>query len=119
VKSVTLPWPPVELSPNARVHWATKSRATKKYRNACCLLATAERLKAEEGELAMTVTFCPPDRRSYDDDNLIARFKAGRDGVADALGVDDRLFRPVYAQGEPVKGGAVVISIECVDGGCP
>ncbi|SOS36014.1 hypothetical protein CFBP6411_04657 [Pseudomonas syringae group genomosp. 3] len=33
-----LPWPPKVLSPNARTHWATKSRAAKAYRNTCYLL---------------------------------------------------------------------------------
>ena len=29
---ITLPLPPKELSPNTRVHWGRKARATKKYR---------------------------------------------------------------------------------------
>lgn len=29
-------------------------------------------------------------RKRWDDDNIIAAFKAGRDGIAAALGVDDR-----------------------------
>jgi hypothetical protein len=44
--------------------------------------------------LELRIMFHPPDRRKYDWDNLLARMKAGLDGVADGLGVDDSLFRP-------------------------
>ena len=31
--TLILPWPPAILSPNKRVHWATKNRAVKLYHN--------------------------------------------------------------------------------------
>jgi crossover junction endodeoxyribonuclease RusA len=43
--------------------------------------------------IAMWLDFYPPDRRARDDDNIIASFKHGRDGVALALGIDDKRFR--------------------------
>jgi crossover junction endodeoxyribonuclease RusA len=91
---VTLPWPPKELSPNARSHWATKSKAAKAYRHACWTLAKAAGIIAPEtpGRLHLWIDFYPPDRRHRDDDNMIAAFKSGRDGLADALGVNDRRF---------------------------
>ena len=39
------------------------------------------------------MTFHPPGRYRYDLDNLVARMKAPLDGLASALGVDDRHFR--------------------------
>lgn len=45
------------------------------------------------GTIHVWLTFVPPDRRKRDDDNMIAAFKPGRDGMADALGVDDSRFR--------------------------
>jgi hypothetical protein len=42
--------------------------------------------------LELSLNFYPRDRRKRDDDNLIASFKSGRDGIADALGVDDVNF---------------------------
>jgi crossover junction endodeoxyribonuclease RusA len=57
------------------------------------------------------VTFQPPDKRRRDRDNLQASLKAHFDGIADALGVNDSLFVPTYAIGEPVKGGAVRVEI--------
>jgi crossover junction endodeoxyribonuclease RusA len=37
--------------------------------------------------------------------------KAGMDGLADALGIDDSHFIPTYHMGDPVKGGRVTIQI--------
>ena len=92
--SVTLPWPPKELSPNVRLHWAQKSKHAKAYRMACFALAHQAKLaKPEtEGRVHLWIDFYPPDRRHRDDDNMIAAFKAGRDGLADALGIDDKRF---------------------------
>jgi hypothetical protein len=44
-------------------------------------------------------------------DNRIAQFKAGQDGIAQALAVDDSRFEPTYRRGDPVKGGKVVVEI--------
>jgi crossover junction endodeoxyribonuclease RusA len=44
------------------------------------------------GRLHLWLDFYAPDKRRRDDDNMIASFKAGRDGIADALGVDDHRF---------------------------
>ncbi|WP_148649262.1 RusA family crossover junction endodeoxyribonuclease [Novosphingobium barchaimii] len=66
---------------------------------------------AEAGSIEMTVTFYPPDRRHRDDDNMIASFKAARDGIADALGVDDRKFRPKYTIAEPCTPGRIEITL--------
>lgn len=43
-------------------------------------------------KIALWADFYPPDRRARDDDNMIASFKAGRDGIALALGIDDKRF---------------------------
>lgn len=59
----------------------------------------------------MTVTFYPPDRRHRDDDGMIGAFKHMRDGIADALRVNDRRFRPTYAFGEPEKPGRVEVTL--------
>ena len=91
---VTLPWPPKELSPNARLHWTKTAPIKKAYRLDCFLLAKQAKLRADwEGDIVLWLDFYPPNRRHRDDDNLVAAFKAGRDGLADALGVDDKRFR--------------------------
>ena len=91
--TVTLPWPPRELFPNSRVHWGARARAAKAYRHACWALAKEAGIVAPDSErIHLFVDFVPPDRRRRDDDNMVAAFKAGRDGLADALGVDDSRF---------------------------
>lgn len=94
MSKITLPWPPKQLSPNARVHWSVKAKHAKAYRMACFALCIEAKLQKPEttGRLHLWVEFYPPDRRSRDDDNMIAAFKSGRDGIADALGVDDKRF---------------------------
>lgn len=65
------------------------------------------------GTPLLVVEFVPPDRRRRDDDNLLAMFKAGRDGLADALGIDDNVFATqIRMSKETTKGGAVRVRIE-------
>lgn len=113
--SVTFPWPPTCLTPNAkrRTHWRTYQRPAKDYRALCGVLTRSARLRIGAGDVpvVMTITFNPPDRRRRDDDGMIGAFKHGRDGLADGLGVDDSWFRPTYVRGEPVKGGAVTVTL--------
>ncbi len=110
---VLLPWPPKVLSPNARSHWATRSRAAKAYRNSCLLHAKLVGLTAPAGRLLLVIEFMPPNRQRRDDDNLIAAFKSGRDGLADALGVDDCLFVTQCSLSTEVRpGGAVRVTLK-------
>lgn len=91
---VILGWPPRELSPNARGHWSKRSKAAKEYRQACWALTKEAGVTVDwEGDVHLWITFYPPDRRQRDDDNIIASFKSGRDGMADAIGINDRRFR--------------------------
>lgn len=92
--AVTLPWPPKGLSPNARTHWRKKAPIAKAYKQACwALTLEAGVVVPDSPRLALWLDFYPPDRRSRDDDNLVAAFKSGRDGLALALGIDDKRFR--------------------------
>jgi crossover junction endodeoxyribonuclease RusA len=115
VKSLELPWPPKELMPNfkRRKHWSAYRGPTQRYRADCAWLTKAARLAVAAGDVPvlLQVTFHPPDRRRRDDDGMIGAFKAGRDGIADALGIDDHCFRSSYTIAEPVKGGKVIVTI--------
>lgn len=107
--TITLPWPPKELSPNAkrRKHWRVYQPIAKQYRHDCFWLTKQTKARG----IVTAITFRPPDRRRRDDDNIIGAFKAGRDGISDALGVDDHSFRPSYSFEDPVPGGAVLVKI--------
>ena len=101
----TLPWPPSVLSPNARAHWAQLAKAKKAYREACAWTARqqgAQRIEAER--LHLTITFVPPNRRAHDLDNCLARMKAGLDGLADVLGVDDKRWALTILRADEVGG---------------
>ena len=113
---VELPWPAKELSPNARQHWAAAARAKKAYRGRCRalgLVAGLALVPTGAKRLAVHLDFFPPDRRARDWDNMIASMKAGLDGLADAMGVDDSRWRLGFkVWDEPVKEGRVVATVE-------
>ncbi|AZB63881.1 endodeoxyribonuclease RusA [Cereibacter sphaeroides] len=87
------------------------AKRKREYRADCAWLAKAAcgKLNAQRAELRFT--FRPPDRKGRDKDNMIASIKAGIDGLADALGVDDRRFEMDFEIGEPVKNGAVIVEV--------
>ena len=108
---LTLPWPPKELSPNARIHWSKLAKAKKAYRAACAWTATEQgvrRLQAEK--LHVSLTFYPPTRRAFDLDNALARMKSGLDGLADVLGVDDKHWTLTISKSDEV-GGMVRVEV--------
>ncbi|RKF23599.1 endodeoxyribonuclease RusA [Altericroceibacterium spongiae] len=116
-----VPFPPVELSPNFRGHWTVKSRAKKDYRRACWALALEAGLQVPgyagtDGKIAIRLDFFPPDRASRDDDNVPASFKAGRDGIADALKCDDARFVTTVEMRSETRCCVVVTLIQPADG---
>lgn len=111
---IELPWPPSVLSPNNRKHWTVKAKAKKQYRSDCYYLTHNANVILPPGDynLKLIIMFHPPSKRSFDTDNMLARLKSGIDGVADALGVNDKRFRPITIDiGAPVKGGMVVLTV--------
>lgn len=54
--------------------------------------------------LHLTLTFYAPTRRAFDLDNALARCKAGLDGLADVLGVDDSRWSLTIRKGDTVGG---------------
>lgn len=111
--TIILPWPQKELSPNFRGHWATVAKAKKAYREACAWTAKlhgASPIHADQ--LHLTLEFVPPNRRAFDLDNALASIKAGLDGLADVLGVDDsRWSLTIMKAPEGEIGGMVKVRI--------
>lgn len=108
---VVLPWPPKELSPNARLHWARLAKAKKAYRAACAWQAKAQGVHAMKADkLHLTLTFYAPTRRAFDLDNALARCKAGLDGLCDVLGVDDSKWSLTIRKADTI-GGFVRVEI--------
>lgn len=78
---------------NRRDHWAVKAKRAKRHRFVARALCPLHALPC-------VVRLTRLSTGTLDDDNLRGALKAVRDGVADALGVDDRDPRVVweYAQ---------------------
>jgi hypothetical protein len=87
---------------NAREHWATKAKRARDHREIARLSTRLHTLYAPIAEfivggapLRVTITRIAP--RDLDDDNLAGSGKHVRDGIADALGIDDRDPRVKWA----------------------
>ena len=63
----------------------------------------------------VTVTFRPSPKSRADMQNLPATVKAHIDGLADALGVDDRVFTVDWVVAEKGGPGAVEFHVEVVE----
>lgn len=108
---VTLPWPPKELSPNYRGHWAAVYKRQKQYKEDCWILCKQARMAKPPGDrIEVTMRFYPPTNRNRDQDNLVASMKYGLDALAAAMGVDDKLF-DIKIEVSPEFGGKVEITV--------
>jgi crossover junction endodeoxyribonuclease RusA len=96
---IELDFPPASLFPNRKngSHWATTHKTKKEYREASFWLTKqqAANWKHAGGDVALVLIFNMPDKRHRDADNCLAAAKAGLDGLAEALGIDDRHFQPI------------------------
>lgn len=107
LKTIELPWPDRALHSNARVHWAKKAKATKDARNLAWAVAMESPRIEKIPNALIFVEYYPPTRRG-DPQNVPHALKAYIDGIADAMGCDDRGFQvdfpPVFAgSGRPGK----------------
>jgi crossover junction endodeoxyribonuclease RusA len=103
--TVSLPLPDRCLSPNARSHWAVRSKAAKR-QHAVAFFETVEVLEmpgvslgtmpnqrlTTDQNFGVRCRWFFRDRRRRDADNLLASMKHAFDGIAEALEVDDRTF---------------------------
>ena len=109
---IELPWPHKALWPNGRAHWATKHGHAQNLKAEAYWLAKEAKLVAPDGRVPVLLTFYPrPRGPAPDKDNALASCKAALDGIAKAMGVDDRLFDPrVEIASDRLSKG--VVSIE-------
>lgn len=111
---IDLPWPHDYLWPNKRpLNKMAISKQTAKHRQ-WAKLATLEvkpKCFAHNGEpIPVTIhVYAKPRGPLPDRDNCIAAMKSSFDGIADALGVNDRLFlSPKVVFSEPREGRMAV-----------
>jgi crossover junction endodeoxyribonuclease RusA len=113
---ITLPWPTASLSPNSRAHYMVKHKEKKAYREACAWQAKSQGLGKDwpDGKISVHLTFIQPDKTyKRDHDNMISSMKAGIDGLADVMGVNDHRFVISSEVSEDI-GGMVKVKIEAV-----
>lgn len=97
---------------NARGHWAQKARRAKAQRSAARVMTRwALHGATITGTAAIEIIRQAPGR--LDGDNLQVAMKAVRDGIADAIGIDDGDERLTWTYGqERAKGYGVRITIK-------
>lgn len=116
---INLPWLNPAQSNNVKLHWAVKAKHIKAERSyayykikSMDITPGQKALLFEAKKLHLHVTFYPPNLR-MDKQNMHASgtMKAYFDGIADGLGVNDRIFNPTYEVGAVEEGGRVNIEI--------
>ncbi len=117
--SIELPFPHKVLWPNGRTRSPQfRNREFQKHKE-WARLATMATLGPclaipDEERFRMVVTVYPKTRHAIDKDNASSAMKAYQDGIATAMKVNDSRFEEPRIQfGEPVKGGKVVVTVDC------
>lgn len=114
--TIVLPWPPRDMHPNARVHWARKARGAKMCRQigaGCTYVAGVRKNDPDIPEtIKATVWFYPPDNRRRDADGMLSSVKSYLDGIADVIGVDDSKWAIAIERGPSKPGGQVRVIIQ-------
>lgn len=121
-------FPPSILSPNKGFSWPRIS-ATAEYRLLLKALTQqamrkskiskndikeAKKTWGKNDRITINITYTRPNNRwGNDHDNVEAAFKSGQDGIADALGIDDRYMRRIQTHSDEPdnkkKGNVLVV----------
>jgi crossover junction endodeoxyribonuclease RusA len=116
--TITLPWPDTSLMPNRKngKHWGSTQAAKVRARQAGqygALSALAGSKLTMQARMPVKITFVAPDKRSRDLDGLLSCIKPQIDGIAQALGIDDKAFRPITLDDavDTKKQGFLIVEI--------
>lgn len=109
---IVLSYPAKALWPSARPHWAEKARQFKSAKLAAAWAAKAANIRLGDSPFPIHIEVCPkatgpaPDR-----DNVVSAAKAYIDGIASALGVNDRHFAAPTVSISDKRTGQFIITI--------
>lgn len=109
--TITYPWPDYRLSANGRGSRRLIAKLTKLVRTQAAEETHNRGLGPMRPAMPVTVTSHPPSNR-WDKDNAKQIGKPIMDGIADAIGVNDKSFDFDQRVGAVVKGGAIVVTFE-------
>ena len=94
-----LPFPPIELNPNKRLHWSKKAKAASVMRLAGKVVSKKYAgVFSKKDILQLHMMFFPPTRRRLDLDNAMASCKSIIDGVADGLLINDSQIKRITVE---------------------
>lgn len=117
---------PRALSPNGRAGWAERHRHAQQWRRAAVLTTVSELNRLPDGpalRLALRtattidvaiVVGLRKGAKTADSDNCLAQCKAALDGIAEGIGVNDRVFRfaPVEQRRSGGAEGYVMVRLQ-------
>lgn len=112
-----LPFPDSALFPNAKAkaggrHRAMPAKAKAKEDAYYVTKQAAGPWKPDIGLIPVSIVFCPPDKITRDLDGMLGAAKHALDGIALALGVDDKRFRPILLDvADAAKPGAMIVAV--------
>ena len=109
---IALPFPDKSLWPNGRSHWAVKAREAKKLRQEAAWATKAASVRVGDSPIPLHITVYPKAKGpAPDPDNAVAACKAAIDGIADALGINDRHFAAPTVTVSPERLGRITITV--------
>ena len=97
IKIVTLPWPHKDIRSNSRAHKFAKARKIKDARKAAWALSMEAPKVGKHPQAIIFVEYYPTSYRE-DIHNVPTGLKAYIDGIADAMGCDDKKFKVYYPE---------------------
>ena len=113
---IELPYPHKILWPNGRTlsqgYRASETKKHRQWAHDATLAWRGRDHRPIEGQIDVLITVYPKNRGPVPDgDNAMASCKAFLDGIADALGLNDRNFVPRVQFGERTQHGKIVVSL--------
>ncbi len=106
------PFPNPRLSPNKRIDRRQLIADRQDAKEIGYWITKDAKLCLKPKQLQLRMVICPPDKRRRDDDNIYSSFKPYRDGIFQALELDDKLVRRTIIEwGEVISGGELLVEI--------
>lgn len=108
---------------NRRDHWAVKAKRAKLQRTMCRVAVNAAHKMPVKDlsilhDMRMVITLTRIGPRRLDCDNLNSALKACRDGIADAIGINDGSSKILWEYAQEIgKPYAVMIKVETIESG--
>jgi len=102
----------IKSAANLREHWGARMRRAKRERGAAAVFYRGHILDKPSKDSKISVTLARRSARLLDSDNLASAFKSIRDGIADALGINDGDMRITWNyEQEKAKKGEETIAV--------